>query len=230
MRYMGGKAKIAKKLTAFLNTYRQPGQLFVEPFLGGCNILPLMDLPKWGNEINPSIGMCFAAIRDGWEPPADVSEGEYRALMEEDDTPMRGFAGSACSFGGKWFGGYARGQGARNYATEGRNNATKIRPGLQGATITWMDYRDMTIPDGSLVYCDPPYATTTDYKTRFDHDAFWQWVRGLSTRCTVLVSEYVAPIDFEVVWELERDCGLKQGKNGGKAVRVERVFKLREPT
>ena len=233
MRYMGGKAKIAKHIVAFLNQHRQPGQLFVEPFLGGCNILPLMALPKWGNEINPSIGMFYSALRDGWEPPGTVTEEEYKALRHAEHSPLRGFAGMACAFGGDFFAGYATQKtGTRNYANNGRNTALKTQPGLQGSTITWTDYRDMIIPDGSLVYCDPPYAGTTGYnKTQFDHDAFWQWVRALSLRCTVFVSEYTAPDDFEVVWEYVRDCGLKQGKNSteSKPKRIERIFQYKTP-
>jgi len=226
MRYMGGKAKIAKRLVDFLNQHRKEGQLFVEPFLGGCNILPLMALPKWGNEINASIGMFYSALRDGWVPPKDISEEEYKMLKHAEDSALRGFVGIACSFGGKWFGGYARDGHGGNYATYGHNTSMKTAPKLQGATITWMDYRDMIIPDSSFVYCDPPYEGTTGYnKEKFDHDAFWQWVRELSQRCTVFVSEYKAPEDFECVWELVRDCGLKQGKNGMKATRIERLFK-----
>jgi DNA adenine methylase len=228
MMYMGGKAQIAKHIVAFLNQHRTEGQLFVEPFLGGCNILPLMDLPKWGNEINKSIGMFYVALRDGWVPPRFVPEEEYQDLKDEKDSVLRGFVGIACSFGGKWFGGYARGTGIRNYALNGYNTAMKTAPKLQGALITWMNYQDMTIPDGSLVYCDPPYAGTTGYnKTKFDHDAFWQWVRDLSSRCTVFVSEYSAPPDFQEVWRMERGCGLKQGKNGVKAIRVERIFQYK---
>jgi len=111
MRYMGGKFRIAKKIVELLNSYRTDGQLFVEPFMGGCNILPLMTLPKWGNDINKSVSMCFEAIRDGWVPPSNVSEELYNQLKNEDDSSLRGFVGIACSFGGKFFGGYARGGG-----------------------------------------------------------------------------------------------------------------------
>lgn len=230
MRYMGGKARIAKYIVEFLNQHRQKGQLFVEPFMGGCNILPLMALPKWGNDINQSVAMCFDAIRDGWEPPSEVDETSYSMLKSAEHSALRGFVGMACSFGGKFFGGYARGQDTRNYALNGKRNADKIRPSLQGARITWQDYREMNIPDGSLVYCDPPYATTTDYETQFDHDIFWQWVRELSVRCTVFVSEYCAPPDFDCVWERARDCGLKSGKNSTEKqpTRAERIFKWRQ--
>ena len=188
-----------------------------------------MALPKWGNEINTSIGMFYSALQNGWVPPKDVSEEEYKALRHAEDSALRGFVGMVCSFGGKWFGGYAReSSGTQNYATFGHNVAMRTAPKLQDAVITWMDYKDMYIPDGSLVYCDPPYAGTSGYnKSKFDHDAFWQWVRDLSRRCTVFVSEYTAPADFECVWERERSCGLGDGKNGSGSTRIERIFRLK---
>jgi len=115
----------------------------------------------------------------------------------------------------------------RNYALNGKRNADKIRLGLHGSIITWHDYKVMSIPDGSLVYCDPPYSNTTGYRDKFNHDEFWEWVRDLSRICNVFVSEYVAPGDFECIFEESRECGLKQGINGKGHVRIEKIFKKR---
>lgn len=45
-------------------------------------------------------------------------------------------------------------------------------------TIFTKDYREVAIPRGAVVYCDPPYRGATgyycrEYRTKFDHDAFW---------------------------------------------------------
>lgn len=227
MRYMGGKAKIAKRIVAFLNQHRRKeGQTFIEPFLGGCNILPLMALPKWGNEINASIILFYEALRDGWVPPADVTEEEYRGLRHAPDSPLKGFARMSCSFGGDWNRGYAKDGEGRNYATSGKNTAMKTKGGLQGAVFSSVSYDQMdAFPPNSLIYCDPPYKGVSGYGNPFDHDAFWQWVRDKTKEGhTVFVSEYAAPPDFVEVWTTERGCGLACGKNGSKAVRVEKIF------
>lgn len=63
-----------------------------------------------------------------------------------------------------------------------------------------LNYDEVTIPNGAIVYCDPPYKGTTQYRERgFDHDKFWDWVRQKSKTNPVYVSEYNAPEDFTVV-------------------------------
>lgn len=58
------------------------------------------------------------------------------------------------------------------------------------------DYRDVAIPPGAVVYCDPPYNNTKQYKSvgTFDHAAFYDWL--LSRDYPVFVSEYTMPDDF----------------------------------
>ena len=63
-----------------------------------------------------------------------------------------------------------------------------------------LDYRDVPIEDGGVVYCDPPYRGVSGYVTgAFDHDAFYDWVRN--AEFPVYVSEYSMPEDFIPVWE-----------------------------
>ena len=55
-----------------------------------------------------------------------------------------------------------------------------------------MDYQDVPIPDGAVVYCDPPYKGTKVYgksgKQTFDHERFYEWC--LTRDFPVFVSEY----------------------------------------
>lgn len=82
----------------------------------------------------------------------------------------------------------------------------------------------MEIPDGALVYCDPPYEGTAGYKDAFDNSKFWTWVRKLSLRCTVFVSEYKAPPDFNCVWSKNRKVTLHNASNKISKQRVEKLF------
>ena len=87
-----------------------------------------------------------------------------------------------------------------------------------------MPYWELDIPDGSFVYCDPPYAGVTGYVDVFDSVKFWEWAECLSVRCRVFVSEYSAPSGWACVWSaatassLDRDRGSKRS--------VERLFRL----
>lgn len=66
-----------------------------------------------------------------------------------------------------------------------------------------MDYRDVQLPDGCVVYCDPPYAGTDGYvlnKSAFDQEAFWNWARKCER--PLFISEYSAPVDFVPIMEV----------------------------
>ena len=60
---------------------------------------------------------------------------------------------------------------------------------------------DLSKLKNCLVYCDPPYESTTNYRDGFDHDVFWNFVRDISCYNLVYISEYNAPDDFESIWE-----------------------------
>ena len=225
MQYQGGKFQIAKPLCAFLERMRDPGQLFVEPFLGGCNIFPRMRLPKLGSDVLPDLALLYRAVRDGWDPPEEVSEELWRELKHAEPSALRAFAGFACSFGGKWFGGYASvRKSGQHYARNGRNRLLADRAGLQRADIHCATYDELDIPDGALVYCDPPYAGTCGYLATvdFDHGRFWAWVEALGPRAYVYVSEYSAPEGFEEAWSIDRLMRMR--RHGPCETRTERLF------
>lgn len=79
---------------------------------------------------------------------------------------------------------------------------------------------------GCLIYCDPPYANTSGYRSGdFDSAAFWQRVRWLEGwGHTVIVSEYAAPDDFSCVWQQSVKANLRT-RNGAES-RTERLFRL----
>jgi len=61
-----------------------------------------------------------------------------------------------------------------------------------------MDYQSVPIPDGAVVYCDPPYKDTDRYgkdkKSSFAYERFYEWC--LSRDYPVFVSEYNMPDGF----------------------------------
>lgn len=96
---------------------------------------------------------------------------------------------------------------------------------LQRLEISSLDYRVVVIPQGAVVYCDPPYKGTDGYNCRkdsvkFNHDEFWHWVREQNE--LVIVSEYNAPEDFVSVAEKDRRSAFSKTNNNLRV--LEKLF------
>jgi len=232
MRYMGSKGRHAKSLVPILMDGHSASAWYVEPFCGGGNILAhVPSALKWGNDTAIYAVALLGALSEGWMPPENISNEEYIAVKAAPNNyapEYVGFVGYCCSYAGKLWGGFARGQDSkgrpRNYAAEQVRYLRKQAAGLSGCRFSTMDYRLMDIPSGATVYMDPPYADTTKYSgSTFDTNEFWKTCRTLSDRCRVFVSEYAAPTGWECMWEKGAASSLT--KNTGKIKAVERLFR-----
>ncbi|WP_243473544.1 DNA adenine methylase [Winogradskyella sp. MH6] len=203
---MGSKARFAKHLLPIILKDRKPKQSYIEPFAGGMNMIDKVDGIRIANDQHEELmAMWQALIYDKWDPPKSVSEDEYKTIKyNQDDFPKHlvAYVGFN-SFGGKWFAGYRRDkQGKRDYWAEHYRNITKQVPNLEGVILSCKSYTELEIPENSIVYCDPPYASTTKYRDSFNHDKFWEWCRQQSKAGHhVFISEYSAPEDFKCIWE-----------------------------
>ncbi len=231
MKYMGSKARFAKEILPIILHDREEWQFYVEPFCGGANVIDKVDGNRIGSDVNQYLIELLKALSNGWVPPENVSEIEYRSAKDKMIVdPVTAFVGFGCSFGGKFFGGYARGKNNsgswRNYASETKRNLLAQAPNLRGIDFRCGSYSDLDIPKNSIIYCDPPYEGTTKYSTSgLDYKAFWQWCRDMSSAGhKVYVSEYNAPDDFECVWEKKTNANFDSGRVGGSE-RIERLFR-----
>ena len=224
MQYLGGKAKIAKPLGEYLR--KRQGSLYaVEPFCGALNVTAQLTGPRIACDASPYLFSLYKAVREGWDPPDAVTEEDYKkaSANRDPENPLTAFIGYGCSFGGKFFGGYARchARARASYAASARNSLKRKIALCTQATFSHCSYERLTAGAGHFVYCDPPYANTTGYSAvgAFDSNAFWQRAREWgASGALVLVSEYVAPADFMEVWKVETKTAM-----GGLA-RVERLF------
>ena len=222
---MGSKNKYAKEILKVILPHRTEGQLWVEPFVGGCNMLDKVSNPRLGSDIDQDLITLWDAVSKGYTPPKYFTEGEYREIKTSESTPTKGYAAFALSYGGKKFGGWCRdSEGKRDYVDEAYRNAIKQFPKLLNVNFVLSDYLTLNIPNGSLVYCDPPYRGTTGYKFKFNHDEFWDWVRYTSKNNKVFISEYTAPDDFYCLWEKNVKSSLT-GDTGARSA-VEKLFCL----
>ena len=230
MQYMGGKSRISKQIAEVLNSAIDKNTPFVSLFCGSCAIESKVQADvKILNDKHPYLIAMWQALQNGWMPHDVVTKEEYyRVKANMDENPaLTGFVGFGCSFGGKWWGGYAKDKRGDDYCGQAKRGLLKDLVGIQSATFTCLDYRDVEIPDGAVVYCDPPYVNTTGYTVgQFNTNEFWDYMRQLSKRCNVYISEESAPDDFECIWSKEKVRTLEKNDNVGR-VKVEKLFKYK---
>ena len=152
MKYMGSKNRIAKYILPIILKDRKEGQYYVEPFVGGANMIDKVDGLRIGADYNEFNISLFKGIQDGFVPPDNVSEDEYRnARINKEVTPLISFIGYGCSYSGKWFGGFARGNTnkgiPRNYCLESKNNIMKQSLNLTGVNFIHSSYQILDVPD-----------------------------------------------------------------------------------
>ncbi len=165
-------------------------------------------------------------VKNGYNLPEQISEEEYKYIREhkDEDKVLSGFVGFGCSFGGKWFGGYARNKTGTNYALQSKKSLLKDMNSLMDADFICKDYRDVELPRGCVVYADPPYDNTTGYgKEKFNSGKFWEYMRKISKEHIVFISEQTAPDDFVSIWEKPFTRTLDVNKNNQFKV-TEKLF------
>ena len=215
MVYMGSKNRLAKELIPIITADLQSNQWYVEPFVGGCNMIDKVQHPlRLGADSNEYLIALLKYVQSGGELPEFIDKDEYlrvKANPEGYDKWYTGFCGFIASRNGVFFSTYAgicnTQQGQRNYLREKRNNL--LKQDLSGIKLECCSYDELEIPDNSVIYCDPPYQSTTGYKDAFDSAKFWDWVREKSKAGNkVYVSEYTAPDDFKCIWSKELSSSL----------------------
>lgn len=226
---MGSKNRIAKYLLPIILKDRKPEQWYVEPFVGGANMIDKVEGNRIGADSNHYlIALLNEMTNDDFYVP-DVNEGLFNAI--KNNKRLYGdwivaYAGTQLSFGAMWFSGYRKDkQGVRNYSDEAKRNINKQAKNIKSCKFVVSAFGSLEIPESSIIYCDPPYENTAKYKAvdDFNHAEFWQKCRDwCADGHQVFVSEYNAPDDFVCVWEKEISVNVAKNSKGKKG--VERLF------
>lgn len=231
MKYMGSKSRIAKHILPIVLKNRKEGQWYVEPFVGGGNMIDKVDGMRIGADFSKQVINALILIRDDPHSiPNDsteyTKEDRQQAILENSMDGIDCLMYFACSFGASFKGSWAVGHATEDFVRAAKNNAIKQSPKIQGVNFLHSSYYDLDIPPDSIIYCDPPYAGTFKYKATgsFNHDDFWTWCRVKHFEGhTIYISEYNAPDDFTCVWEGE----LRSNANGkASSIAVERLFTI----
>jgi DNA adenine methylase len=221
LRYFGGKFRIANDISDIINhcIYNKD---YVEPFCGSCNVISkvLTKGNRFAYDSNYYLIEMWKAIQEGWIPPTEISEKEYYFFKENKDynPSMTAFVGFACSFSGKWFGGYARASRGDNFAKNGSSSLIKQRKSILNVKFETSDYKDLSF-NNKFIYCDPPYANTTKYNgCNFDYKEYLNWVKEQSKTNVVICSEYKdsVPYDGLLLWEKQSKKEIRDKNNKRK--------------
>lgn len=212
MMYMGGKGRLAKHIAPIINkaVKKSNGMLF-EPFCGGCNLTPHFDGRVFANDLNEELISLFKDAISGRSFPDYVDPEMYKAAKNgEYDKALTAYIGFCASYNGRYFAGfvgngYLTVGGKRDYQKENIRSFHKTVASLRAMpslTLSSLPYTELEIPENSVIYCDPPYEGTRQYKNEgFDHGRFWRWAEAMSERNTVFVSEYSTRSDlFIPMW------------------------------
>ena len=230
MKYLGSKNRIANEILPIILKNRNDKQYYVEPFVGGGNSIDKVKGKRIGSDSNRYIIALHKAIQKGWKPPKKVSKDEYTQVKnnrEKYSDELIGYYATQLVFGSIWFGSFRRdNKGIRNYDLEAYNNVMKQSPNLFDVDFRWCDYKDLIIPDDSIIYCDPPYKGTRPYigENKINYDEFWNWCREKRKEGhQIFISEYNAPSDFTCLWQKKiSSSGNKITKKKLKA--IEKLF------
>lgn len=214
MQFIGGKMRQGKHIAEIVKQLIEPKMAYIEPFCGALGsssaVAKVISNNIQLSDNQPDLITMWNAAFDGYEFPDFVSEEAYQwqKLNGKDDDPLTAFIAYGCSFGGKKWGGYARNKKGDNASARVRiYNAKK---GIVNKTFNFARRPDMMCCDytyyydigGQFLYLDPPYIERTkqNTKNKFNHDEYWDFARYISRNNCVIVTEFVVPGDFVILY------------------------------
>ena len=220
MRYMGSKARYAKDIVPILQAEidKIGAKTYIECFVGGANIIDKIKCEqRIGYDRSDTL---IALLRQASEDFSKVLKEDTKEMwdkaklyvrdgkMPEDMTLAE--IGAIEFFRSFSNGGFPRGRATdtptRHYFQEAYRNLEEQAPNLKNIVFQCQEYQELDPNlENCVIYLDPPYQGTTQYGyARFstmNYDDFWNWVRQISKKNSVFISEQQAPDDFDIVWE-----------------------------
>lgn len=241
MQYFGGKNRIGRQLASVINKYIGDKD-FYSLFTGSGGVEQYIKANnKYYNDLHPFLKILYDELVTGWLPTIqecsdllNVDFNDYyskeienfyfsinrrKDLFDIYNTRQRAYIcmiGFSCGYGGKWMNGFARNKTKDNYFKTGINSLQKkldndLFNNLRN--FTTLDYKTYANIKNAVVYCDPPYDSTTGFTTgKFDNNEFWEFATNLSKNNIVFISEYKAHENFQAIKTIKFTKGMR-GKN-----------------
>lgn len=240
--YLGGKVRIVDEILPYILKGRTEG-VYVEPFVGSGSVIVKVPptFRRIGNDKNPYVLALLEAIRDGYEPPDDVTEEMFDEVIADPKKFPKHYVGfvGLCTFGCQFFNTFNRsrvaGQDSRYFTAQQKKHFMIKKGGFQGVEFKAGSFAQLEIPEGAIVYCDPPYEGTVGYGYRINNfTEFWKWADKLAEKGhEVYVSGYkntprgtiLTADKWKIIWEKEISCTVARNPDGDAKDRSGRVLK-----
>ena len=248
MVYLGSKARYARFIVPIIQEQiaQTKAQLYVEPFVGGANIITKVQCPlRIGYDCNKYLIALLAnshkveslpdfiskehydKVRLDYVRKESVSKRLYKPVFDDWYTGAIGFF---AGYSGKFFAGYSvvYESYGRNAFRERKRNFLKDAKEMERVAFITSDYTGIEDFEDAVIYCDPPYEDTTEYVHKnFDSIAFWAWAKRVAEKNVVLVSERSCPMaDAQLLWEKNVKVNFDSNRENAKVTR-EKLFLIK---
>ncbi len=233
MKYMGSKKKIFKDIKAIIDLNRTSlKQAYVEPMVGGANMIDKMKGKRIAGDNNKYLIALWQGLQANLERPKVISKQMYDNAKKDFKNGSNdyyndfliGWIGFGASFNGKFMASYTGNTKTnRDYITESFNNIETQIKHLKDVEFNYTDYKNLVIPNNSIIYCDIPYKNTAKYAINvFNYSGFYDWTELKSKQGhKIFISEYWMPEDrFTKIWSKSIACGVTVGSSK----RIESLF------
>ena len=249
---MGSKSRIANYIVPIIQEEINKNKIecYIEPFVGGSNVIDkIICKEKIGCDLDPYLIALLKRVQVGAPLYDNVDKKLWDEAKKECDTnyfysekfePWQiGCIKYLASYNGRgsFEAGFAKDgiehlkngkKRERHYYQEAKANLLKqaSKEQFQNIDFEFCDYRNISLGDRCLAYCDPPYLNTKQYENSkdFDHEEFWETMRWWSKDNIVLISELQAPDDFECIWKMDVSRSIKAQD---KSRAIEKLFRYK---
>lgn len=218
--YQGGKKIYGKQIAEIINEeIEYTGKnTYLEPFMGMCGVAQHIIAKNIKLcDFNPNI-ICFweHILFKNWKTPSKISKKQFEYWKNYTGLhPTKTYVGFASSYGASWYTGFTDIKQKAN-----KESVKKTLQNIQHKNITILKPRSYQKhkPKNYVIYCDPPYRNTLQYKINnkvdhFDHDLFWKTMVEWGKNNTVFISERSYPPTkykkyFKLVWKKTNKSGV----------------------
>lgn len=228
MVYVESKRRLAKYLKPIIESYLKEGMKYLEPFVGGANMISEINWDKKiGADINAPLINLLIHFRDNDVKYFNVSKEQYdfwkQKFKNGEKDWVVGYVGFLTTYLSKFFGSYDDRESKRlnlfkNLYKQSRSDNFKNIKFINAS------FEKLKISN-SLIYLDPPYQNTTKYTytNKLDYDLLWQkcWEWSQDDNI-ILLSELEAPEFFTCIFEKP----IKYVLGGNVCEKIEKLFKF----
>jgi len=203
MYYVGSKSKHANSILSRIMPFKKD-LIWVEPFVGGANMIENITGQRIGADSNEYLIEFWQKIQSGWIPKQFYTYDEYGDIKnnQDRDKAETAYVSINCSFQFSWWNGY-NGHKTNEFQKLAFNNLMLQIPKIKDVTFIHTSYDKLDIPENSIIYCDPPYRGTKQYKDSFNHELFDNWcIEQVNNGRFIFISEYSMPKElFTSIWK-----------------------------